>query len=26
MGEERELQSFNEALTAGEPPYKHWEP
>jgi uncharacterized protein YlxP (DUF503 family) len=28
LGEERELQTFNdgEALAAGEPPYKHWEP
>ena len=26
LGEEKELQSFNEALAAGEPPYKHWEP
>ncbi len=28
LDEERELQTFNdgEALAAGEPPYKHWEP
>ena len=26
VGEEKELQSFNDALTSGEPPYKHWEP
>jgi uncharacterized protein YlxP (DUF503 family) len=28
LGEEKELQTFNdaEALAAGEPPYKHWEP
>ncbi|HEV3031460.1 MAG TPA: DUF503 domain-containing protein [Polyangia bacterium] len=26
VGEEKELQSFNETLAAGEPPYKHWEP
>jgi uncharacterized protein YlxP (DUF503 family) len=26
LGEEKELQSFNETLTAGEPAYKHWEP
>jgi uncharacterized protein YlxP (DUF503 family) len=25
VGEEREVQSFGEALAAGEPPYKHWE-
>jgi uncharacterized protein YlxP (DUF503 family) len=27
LGEEKELQSFNDAesLAAGEPPYKHWE-
>jgi uncharacterized protein YlxP (DUF503 family) len=28
LGEEKELQSFNDsdALSTGEPPYKHWEP
>jgi uncharacterized protein YlxP (DUF503 family) len=28
LSEEKELQTFNdgEALAAGEPPYKHWEP
>jgi uncharacterized protein YlxP (DUF503 family) len=25
LGEERELQTFGEALASGEPPYKHWE-